>query len=57
MNLSGMGWNETLHKQGFVWVFKKKKNGEKIFIEGKSSETKLVSDLSKDYSSVVNSLE
>ena len=36
---------------------KKKKNGEKIFIEGKSSETKLVSDLSKDYSSVVNSLE
>ena len=25
MNLSGMGWNETLHKQGFVWVFKKKK--------------------------------
>ena len=37
--------------------FLKKKNGEKIFIEGKSSETKLVSDLSKDYSSVVNSLE
>ena len=40
-----------------LYEFFKKKNGEKIFIEGKSSETKLVSDLSKDYSSVVNSLE
>ena len=31
MNLSGMGWNETLHKQGFVWVFFKKKLRENIY--------------------------